>query len=199
MVLLFDFESETSFFFRQWAPREGLGLSLSDDMLPLDFNAVEDVDEAVVIGKAEGDGGGVEGAGEAEAATTVGCGGSGDGGSEVELGGVVKLVGVDTVDLGDVVVAVVGEGVEEAGEELKECEAEFRGEECVEECLAQGPHAHERGQRRPVLLHLLGVVPVVKCYSTILLYASIKGRYRERVMTVELREEDCLCCGRLWG
>lgn len=62
--MLFDFEGEASFFFGHWAPGEVLGLSRSDDVFPVDSNAVEDVDEAVVVGEAEGDGGGVEGAGE---------------------------------------------------------------------------------------------------------------------------------------
>lgn len=77
-------------------------------MFPEDGDAVEGVDHAVVVGEAEGDGGGVEGAREAEA-----CAGDGDGGAEVELDGVVELVGVDAVDLGDVEVVVGGEPVED--------------------------------------------------------------------------------------
>lgn len=78
-------------------------------MFPEDGNAEEDVDEVVGVGEAEGDGGGVGGAGEAKAAA-----GDGSGGAEVELGGVVELVGVHAVDLGDVVVAVGGAEVEDA-------------------------------------------------------------------------------------
>jgi len=82
-------------------------LPLGDDVFLDDGNAVVGVDDAVIVGEAEGDGTGVELAGEAEAAV-----GDGDGGAEIELDGVVELVGVDDVDLGDVEVAVGGEPVE---------------------------------------------------------------------------------------
>jgi hypothetical protein len=82
-------------------------LPLGDDVFLDDGNAVVGVDDAVIVGEAEGDGTGVELAGEAEAAV-----GDGDRGAEIELDGVVELVGVDDVDLGDVEVAVGGEPVE---------------------------------------------------------------------------------------
>lgn len=106
LVALLDSESEASFFFRQRAPRESLGLPLGDDVFPDDGDAVVGVDDAVIVGEAEGDGAGVERAGEAETAA-----GDGDGGAQIELDGVVELVGVDAVDLRDVEVAVGGEPV----------------------------------------------------------------------------------------
>lgn len=119
-------QSEAPLLLRQGAPREGLRLALGDDVLPLDGDPLVGVDEAVVVGEAECYGGGVEAAGEAEAVA-----GDGGGGAEVELDGVVELVGVDAVDLGDVVVAEGGEIAEEAVEEFEGGEAELRWENRV--------------------------------------------------------------------
>lgn len=105
-------------------------------MLPEDGNAVEVVHHAVVVGEAEGDGAGVEGAREAEAGAS-----DGDRGAEVELHGVVELVGVDAIDLRDVEVVVGGEPVEDLVEELGEGVAELRWEHCLEEALAEGQNA----------------------------------------------------------
>ena len=77
---------------------------MRDDVFPEDVNAVKGVGDVVIVGEAEGEAAGVDGAREAEAVA-----GDGDGGAEVELDGVVELVGVDAVDLGDVIVAVGGE------------------------------------------------------------------------------------------
>jgi hypothetical protein len=71
-----------------------------------DGNAVVGVDDAVIVGEAEGDGTGVERVGEAEATAS-----DGDRGAEINLDSVVELVGVDAVNLGDVEVAVGGEPV----------------------------------------------------------------------------------------
>lgn len=94
-------------------------------MLPPEGDPTEGVEEGVIVGQAEGDGGGVDGAGKAEAA---GGGGGRGGGAEVELDGVVELVGVDAVDLGDVEVAVGREVVGEAVDEFEERESELWGE-----------------------------------------------------------------------
>lgn len=98
------------------SPGERLRRELSDEMLPLENGAFEGVEEGVVVREAEGDGGGVEVASEAEAAGGADGGG---GGGEVELDGGVELIGVDAVDLGDVVVAVGGEAVVDAAEEFE--------------------------------------------------------------------------------
>ena len=119
-------------------------------MLPDDGDAVEGVDEGVVVGEAEGGGGGVQGAGEAEAA----AGDGGGGGAQVELDGVVELVGVDAVDFGDVEVAVVGGRAEEAFEELEDGEPELRREDGVEDALAERQHPQKGSHRRPKLLHI---------------------------------------------
>uniref|UniRef100_A0A7C9CC09 Uncharacterized protein n=1 Tax=Opuntia streptacantha TaxID=393608 RepID=A0A7C9CC09_OPUST len=117
-VGLLDPEGEDPFLVGHGSPGECLRRgALTDEVLPLEHGAVEGVEESVVVGEAEGDGGGVEVAGEGEAAGRADGGG---GGGEVELDGGVELVGVDAVDLGDVVVAVGGEMVADAAEEFKE-------------------------------------------------------------------------------
>lgn len=118
-----DSESEAALFVGEGAPGEGRGLAGGDDVLPDDGSTGERVEEAVVGGEAEGEGGGVEVAGEVD----MGGGGDGGGVGEVELDGVVELVGVDAVDFGDVEVAVGGERVADAGEELGEEAADFWG------------------------------------------------------------------------
>lgn len=70
-------------------------------MFPQDPDAFVAVHEAVVVGQPEGDGAGVEPASEAQAVA-----GDGSGATEVQLDGVVEFVGVDAVDLCDVIVAV---------------------------------------------------------------------------------------------
>lgn len=137
LVLFPDTESETTLLVGQWAPGEGMGLAVGDNVFPDDGDAAEDVEEAVVVGEGEGDGGGVGGTREGEAVA-----GDGGGGAEVELGGVVEFVGVDAVDLGDFVEAVGGEPVEEALEEFQGGEPELRWQDCVEEALAEGPYSH---------------------------------------------------------
>lgn len=95
-------------------------------MLPDGRSTGEGVEEAVVGGgEAEGEGGGVEVAGEVD----MGGGGDGGGVGEVELDGAVELVGVDAVDFGDVEVAVGGGPVADAGEELGEEDVDFWGED----------------------------------------------------------------------
>lgn len=148
-VLFPDPQSEAPLLLRQRPPREGLRLALGHHVLPLHRGAFVAVDEAVVVGEAEGDGGRVEAAGEAEAGA-----GDGRGGAQVELNSVVELVGVDAVDLGDVVVAVGGEVAEDAVEEFQGGEAELRREHRVEEALPEGPHPHYGSHGRPNLLHL---------------------------------------------
>lgn len=123
-VSLLDAESEAALLLGQRSPGEGLSLSLRDDVFPEDGDVVEGVDDGVVVGEAEGDGGGVDGAGEAQTVA-----GDGDGGAEVELDGVVELVGVDAVDLRYVEVAVGGEEVEDSVEEFEEGETELRRED----------------------------------------------------------------------
>jgi hypothetical protein len=83
-------------------------------VFPDDGDGVKRVDDGVVVGETECDGGGVDGACEAE---TVTC--DGDRGAEVKLDGIVKLVGVDAVNLCYVEVT-------EGGEEFKEFVEEFR-------------------------------------------------------------------------
>lgn len=122
---------------------------MGDDVFPDDGDGFVGVDDAVIVGEAEGDGAGVECAGEAEAA----AGGDGDGGAEIELDGVVELVGVDAVDLGDVEVAVGGEPVGDPVQELESCEPELRWEDYLEEGLAEGQNSQKGGQRGPILLH----------------------------------------------
>lgn len=106
-------------------------------MLPNGGCAFECVDKAIVVGEAEGEDGGIEGTGEREAGAS-----NGGGGAEVELNSVVELVGVNSVDLGDVEVAVSGEGAKETVEELRGCEAEIGREDSVEEALTEGENAH---------------------------------------------------------
>lgn len=67
--------------------------------------------------------------------------------------GVVELVRVDAVDFRDVVVAVGGEVVEQAVEEFKGSETEFRWENCVEQALTESPDSHHRRHGCPNLLH----------------------------------------------
>lgn len=107
-------------------------VSLRDDVFPEDVNAVKGVGDVVIVGEAEGEAAGVDGAREAEAVA-----GDGDGGAEVELDGVVELVGVDAVYLRYVEVAVGGEAVEEAVEEFNGRETEFWWEHCLEKRLAE--------------------------------------------------------------
>ena len=107
-------------------------------MLPQHVHAIEGVDDAVIVGQPEGEARGVDGACEAEAVT-----GDGDGGAQVELDGVVELVGVDAVDLRYVEVAVGGEAVEDTVEELHGSEAELRWEHCLEDGLAEGKHTQK--------------------------------------------------------
>lgn len=104
-------------------------------MFPEHIDAVEGVDDAVIVGEAEGEAAGVEGAREAKAVA-----GDGDGGAQVKLDGVVKLVGVDAVDLGDVEVAVGREAVEDPVEELDGGEPELRRKHRLEERLAESKH-----------------------------------------------------------
>lgn len=102
-------------------------------MLPEDGDAIEGVHHAVIVREPKSDGAGVEGTCQAEAAA-----GDGDGGAQVELDGVVELVGVHAVDLRDVEVVVGGEPVEDLVEELHEGEAKLWWEDCLEEALAEG-------------------------------------------------------------
>ena len=113
--MLLDTDSEALFLFGQWSPREGLGLALRDHVFPNNGNATKDVNQEIDVGKAEGDGRGVDGTGEAE--VVAGEGGS-SGGAKVELGNIVELVYVNTIDLNDVVVAVSISLIEEALETL---------------------------------------------------------------------------------
>lgn len=92
-------------------------------MFPEDGDAVESVDDGVVVGETERDGGGVDGASEAQTVS-----GDGNGGAQVELDGVVELVGVDAVDFCYVEVAVGREEVEDSVEEFEESETELRWE-----------------------------------------------------------------------
>ena len=135
LVSLLDAEREAALLLGHWAPGEGLGLSLRDDVLPEDGGGVEGVDDGVVGGEAEGDGGGVEGAREAEAG---GGGDGGGGGAEVELDGIVELVGVDAVDLRYVEVAEGGEELEESVDEFEGGVTELRWEYGVHEALEEG-------------------------------------------------------------
>ncbi|KAF1875776.1 hypothetical protein Lal_00006406 [Lupinus albus] len=107
-ILFLDPEREATLLIGEWSPREGLRLSLGNDMFPEDINAVKSIGDGVIVGKTEGESGGVEGTCEAETGS-----GDGDMGAEVELDGVVEFVGVDAVNLRDVEVAVGGEAVEE--------------------------------------------------------------------------------------
>ena len=134
-VSLLDAESEAALLLGQRSPGEGLSLSLRDDVFPEDGDVVEGVDDGVVVGEAEGDGGGVEGAREAEAG---GGGDGGGGGAEVELDGIVELVGVDAVDLRYVEVAEGGEELEESVYEFEGGVTELRWEYGVHEALAEG-------------------------------------------------------------
>ncbi|KAK7251002.1 hypothetical protein RIF29_33852 [Crotalaria pallida] len=95
--LSLDVEREATLLVGDWAPREGLGLSLGDDVFPEDIDAVESVGDGVIVGEAESESAKVEGAGETETGA-----GEGDRVAEVKLDGVVELVGVDAVNLGDV-------------------------------------------------------------------------------------------------
>lgn len=122
-VFLLDPEREPTLLLRHWPPGEGLGLSLRDDVFPDDGDGVEGVHDGVVVGEAEGDWGGVDGAREAEAVS-----GDGDGGAEVELDGIVKLVGVDAVNLRYVEVTEGGEELEDSVETFEEGETELRWE-----------------------------------------------------------------------
>ncbi|PON75966.1 hypothetical protein PanWU01x14_039170 [Parasponia andersonii] len=136
LVPLPDAEGEAPLVLRERSPREGLGLALRDDVFPEDSGAVEGIGDDVIVGEAEGDGAGVEGARQAEAAAS-----EGGGGGEVELDGVVELVSVDAVDLRYVEVAVGGEAVEDLVEELHGGKAELRREDGLEERLAEGEDA----------------------------------------------------------
>ena len=104
-------------------------------MLPQHVHAVEGVHDAVIVREAEGEPGRVHGACEAQPVA-----GDGDGGAQVQLDGVVELVGVHTVDLRYVEVAVGGEAVEDPVEELHGSEAQLRWEHCLEDGLAEGKH-----------------------------------------------------------
>lgn len=117
-------------------------------MLPQHRHAVEGVDDAVIVGEAEGNGAGVEGASEAESAS-----GDGHGGAQVQLHRVVQLVRVDSVDLRDVEVAIGREPVEDPGEELHKSETKLWWENYLEEALTEGQHTKKGGQGGPVLLH----------------------------------------------
>ncbi|KAL2558973.1 Uncharacterized protein Fot_03712 [Forsythia ovata] len=136
-VLFLDSKSEASFLFRKRSPRKHLGLPLTDNVFPFDGCAIIGIHEAVVVGEAEGDGARIEAAREAEAGAD-----DGGGATEIELDGVVELVGVDTVDLGDVIVAVGGELVEEAVEELEGGKPELWREDCLQKALTKSPHPH---------------------------------------------------------
>ena len=114
LVLFPDSQSENSFLLRNRAPREGLGMPLSDDVLPRRGNAIKGVYEAVVVAETKGEGGGVDLTAEAETAA-----GDGETAAEVELDGVVKLVGADAVNLCYLEVAVGGEEAESAVGELE--------------------------------------------------------------------------------
>lgn len=141
LVRLFYAEREAALLLRERPPRDGLRLALRDTVLPGGSSAAEGVHQAVVVGEPEGEGGGVEAAGEAKAG---GC--DGGGAAEIELHGVVQLVGVYAVDLGDVEVAVGGEAVKDAVEDLGGYESQLRREHGVEEALEEGEDPHERSQ-----------------------------------------------------
>lgn len=113
-------------------------MSLSDDVFPEHIDAVKGVDDGVIVGEAEGEGAGVEGACEAETVA-----GDGDGGAEVELDGVVELVGVDAVNLRYVEVAVGGEAVEDSEEEFQGSEAKLWWEHCLKDGLAESKHTQK--------------------------------------------------------
>lgn len=138
LVFLLDPEREATLLVGEWAPGEGLGLPLRHHVLPEDVHAVEGVHDAVIVGEPEGEAARVDGACEAEPVP-----GDGDGGAEVELHGVVELVGVDAVDLRYVEVAVGGEAVEDPIEELDGSETEFRGEHCLEDGLTERKHTQK--------------------------------------------------------
>lgn len=106
-------------------------------MFPYNFYAVVGIYQAVVAGKVEGDGARIKGAVEAEA-----VGGKSGGAAEIELHGVLKLVGVDTVDFCDFIVAVRCEGVKNFAEEFKKGKSEFLWEDCVQNGLAECPQPH---------------------------------------------------------
>jgi len=133
LVFLLDPEREATLLVGERTPGEGLGLPLRDHVLPEDVDAVEGVHDAVIVGEPEGEAAGVDSACETEAVS-----GDGNGGAEVELHGVVELVGVDAVDLRYVEVAVGGEAVEDPVEELDGSETELRWEDCLEDGLTEG-------------------------------------------------------------
>ncbi|KAL2459359.1 Uncharacterized protein Fot_55048 [Forsythia ovata] len=136
-VLFLDSKSEASFLFRQRSTRKRLGLSLTDNMFSFDGCAIIGIHEAVVVGEAKGNGAGIEAAREAEAGVD-----DGGGATEIELDGVVELVGVDTVDLGDVIVVVGREPVEEVVEELEGGKPKLRRKDCLQKALTKSPHPH---------------------------------------------------------
>ncbi|WVZ11712.1 hypothetical protein V8G54_016242 [Vigna mungo] len=138
LVFLLDTEREATLLVGERTPGEGLGLPLSDHVLPEDVDAVEGVHDAVIVGEAEGKAAGVDSACETEAVS-----GDGNRGAEVELHGVVELVGVDAVDLGYVKVAVGGEAVEDTIEEFDGSKTEFGRENCLEDGLTEGKHTEK--------------------------------------------------------
>lgn len=102
-------------------------------MFPEHRHAVEGVHHAVVVGEAKGDGRGVEGARQAQPRA-----GDRNRGAQVQLDGVVQLVGVDSVDLGDVEVVVGREPVEDFAGQFQKSEPELRREHCLKKALAEG-------------------------------------------------------------
>nr|GMD74268.1 hypothetical protein CR513_06367 [Ipomoea batatas] len=137
-VLLFSPEEKPAFLLREWAPREGGRLAGGDHVLPHHAHAVVTVCQAVVVAEAEGDGAGVEAAGQAEPVARAHPRRA----AQVELHRVVELVGVHAVDLRYVVVAVGGEPAAEAVEEFHGGETELRREHRVQEALAESPDPH---------------------------------------------------------
>ncbi|KAG5573054.1 hypothetical protein H5410_062820 [Solanum commersonii] len=73
--------------------------------------------------------------------------------TQVELNSVVKLVGVYSVDLRDVVVAISGEPVTDSMNDFENGETNLRWENYLKEALTECPYSHHRCQRCPYLLH----------------------------------------------
>lgn len=107
-------------------------------MFPQDFNStIECVNERIVIGKPKSDGAGIESPCETEAIPS-------DGGraAQVELNGVVKLIGINAVDLRYVIVAIGREPVADAMDEFEGRKTDFCWENCLKEALTESPYPH---------------------------------------------------------
>ncbi|KAJ1289780.1 hypothetical protein BS78_02G190600, partial [Paspalum vaginatum] len=145
-----DAEREPALLLGERPPREALPLARRHHVLPRDGRAREGVHHAVAGGQPEGEGGGVERARQAEPRARRRRRRA----AEVQLHGVVDLVGAHTVHLRHVEVAVGGEGPRQPPQQTRHRRSELRREHRVQHALQERERAHQRRQRRPVLLHL---------------------------------------------